>query len=225
MKNIYQKLLAVKTKVNYIKQDGQVAFGNTKYRFAGSESVLKRINPVLIEQGLFLETEIISQDIDKSGNGYFTKLELKYTWINTESPDEKISIKWFAQGIDNSEKGIGKALTYAERYFLLKTFNCATGQDDPEIHDQINHQQQEKAQKKDVIKQETQSKIVAQINDCKNIEDLEIGKKKLTEYYAKKKIDINGFSWFTEAYEDMMKNFEDIFTSEINSDAGMLVKA
>src|SRR5690606_10249645 len=40
---------------------------------------------------------------------------------------------WYGQGIDIAgEKGVGKALTYAEKYYLLKTFNIATDKDDPD---------------------------------------------------------------------------------------------
>lgn len=40
---------------------------------------------------------------------------------------------FYAQGIDTEgEKGVGKALTYAEKYFLLKQFNIATDTDDPD---------------------------------------------------------------------------------------------
>jgi hypothetical protein len=40
---------------------------------------------------------------------------------------------FYAQGVDIAgEKGVGKALTYGEKYFLLKTFNIATDKDDPD---------------------------------------------------------------------------------------------
>ena len=34
------------------------------------------------------------------------------------------------QGMNGFEKGLGSALTYAERYFLLKYFHIATDEDD-----------------------------------------------------------------------------------------------
>lgn len=146
--NIYQKLLNVKKKIAYIKQTGKVEFAKTKYKFAGSESVLLELNPVLNDFGLFLQTEIIDQVVETNNSGYFTKLKIKYTWINCDNPEEHINCFWYAQGVDSSEKGIGKALTYAERYFLLKTFNIPTGQDDPELHDQANYKSEQKKQNK-----------------------------------------------------------------------------
>lgn len=81
--------------------------------------------------------EIVSQDLQETTNQkgnkeFFTKLNMVFTWVNIDNPDEKIVCQWTAQGLDNAEKGIGKALTYAEKYFLLKFFNIATDKDDPD---------------------------------------------------------------------------------------------
>lgn len=43
------------------------------------------------------------------------------TWINIHNPSEIVACSWYSQGVDiEGEKGVGKALTYAEKYFLLK---------------------------------------------------------------------------------------------------------
>jgi hypothetical protein len=55
------------------------------------------------------------------------------TWVNAENPEETIECPWYGQGVDIAgEKGVGKALTYAEKYFILKQFNIATDKDDPD---------------------------------------------------------------------------------------------
>jgi hypothetical protein len=43
-----------------------------------------------------------------------------------------VSCRWYGQGIDSGERGVGKAMTYAEKYFLLKFFNIPTDEDDPD---------------------------------------------------------------------------------------------
>jgi hypothetical protein len=53
-------------------------------------------------------------------------------WVDTES-GESYTIPWYGQGVDLAgEKGVGKALTYAEKYFILKQFNIPTDKDDPD---------------------------------------------------------------------------------------------
>jgi hypothetical protein len=62
-----------------------------------------------------------------------TELDLEFTWINADKPEETVTVcPWYGQGVDNSEKGVGKSLTYAEKYFILKTFNIPTDKDDPD---------------------------------------------------------------------------------------------
>ena len=63
-----------------------------------------------------------------------TVIKMRFTWINAENPEEQIVTLWEGQGVDNGEKGIGKAATYAEKYFILKTFNIPTDKDDPDAY-------------------------------------------------------------------------------------------
>jgi hypothetical protein len=58
-------------------------------------------------------------------------LKLKFTWIDTET-EEKDENYFYSSGINGDEKGVGSALTYAERYFFLKYFNVPTDDDDPD---------------------------------------------------------------------------------------------
>ena len=56
-----------------------------------------------------------------------------YVWVNAEKPDDRIEVPWqlFGQQ-DDPSKAFGSALTYSERYFLLKFFSIATDDDDPD---------------------------------------------------------------------------------------------
>ena len=49
--------------------------------------------------------------------------------FKTGEKDENI---FFSSGLNGDEKGVGSALTYAERYFFLKYFNVPTDDDDPD---------------------------------------------------------------------------------------------
>lgn len=98
------------------------------------------------EVGLLLIPSVTSSKVatdiyekqDNKGNikrtvDYFTELEIDFTWVNAEKPEETITCHWYGQGVDTAgEKGVGKALTYAEKYFMLKFFNIPTDKDDPD---------------------------------------------------------------------------------------------
>lgn len=140
--NIYEKLIEVRKRVPYLQK---IAEGE-QYKYVSSSQVLSKVREEMDKQGLLLIPKVMSKNVtgdmvekkDKYGNTkhtttYFTELNMSYVWINAEKPEEKIECPWYGQGVDIAgEKGVGKALTYAEKYFLLKFFNIATDKDDPD---------------------------------------------------------------------------------------------
>jgi hypothetical protein len=67
-----------------------------------------------------------------SGKQTLTGLDIVYTFVDVENPDDRIDIPFYAQGADQAEKGVGKALTYGEKFMILKLFNIPTDKDDPD---------------------------------------------------------------------------------------------
>ena len=136
--NIYQKLQHIHAQVKYIQKSQKA----TQYSYAGSSDVLGQIHGLMDDEKLLLLPTIINHHLESAANRkgsmtYFTELEMVMTWINTENPDEKLECPWYAQGVDIAgEKGVGKALTYGEKYFLLKFFNIATDNLDPDSFQQ-----------------------------------------------------------------------------------------
>jgi len=140
--NIYQKLIEVRKTVPYLKKDNT---GN-QFKYVSSSQTLGTLKEKMDEMGLLLIPGIKSKNVSdhstkSGGHEYFTELEMQFTWVNSEKPDETIVCDWYGQGLDTGEKGVGKALTYSEKYFLLKFFNIATDKDDPDsFQDKIDGQ-------------------------------------------------------------------------------------
>ena len=132
--NIYQKLNEIHKSVGYIKKGQR----GKQFQYVGSSDVLAVVRQQMNEHGLILEPRILDSNVreyeTKTGTlQIFTELTMTMTWVNTEKPEEKVELSWYAQGMDLAgEKGVGKALTYGEKYFLLKFFNIATDKDDPD---------------------------------------------------------------------------------------------
>jgi hypothetical protein len=131
--NIYQKLIEVRKSVPYLKKESQ----GHQYQYTGSSQVLAAVRTKMDELGLMLICKVLGHNLiqgttSKGAKEYMTELDLEFTWVNAEKPEETIVCPWYGQGVDNSEKGVGKSLTYAEKYFILKTFNIATDKDDPD---------------------------------------------------------------------------------------------
>jgi hypothetical protein len=60
-----------------------------------------------------------------------TRIETVYRFVNVDQPEEYIETTTFAEGIDTQDKGSGKAMTYADKYALMKAYKISTG-DDPD---------------------------------------------------------------------------------------------
>lgn len=131
--SLYKKLLEVQKKVIGLGKDKK-SFG---YDYVTGSKVLEHIKPILNEHGILLKQEVVSVEkerIDykaKSGekSEMLYSVYQKFTWIDTDT-GEKDENTFFSSGMNDWEKGLGSALTYAERYFLLKYFHIATDEDD-----------------------------------------------------------------------------------------------
>lgn len=138
--NIYQKLLTIQKKVMGLSKDAK-SFG---YGYVTGAKALEHIKPLMNELGLILKQEVTGftnerQDYatkNGSKSEILTKVDMKFTWIDTET-GEKDENLWGANGQNDWEKGFGSALTYGERYFLLKYFHIATDEDDIDNPDRV----------------------------------------------------------------------------------------
>jgi hypothetical protein len=131
--NLFQKLLEIQKRVVGLGKDSK-SFG---YQYVSGSKVLEHIKPLMNEMGIILKQEVL--DIENTRQDYttksgskseiLTKATMRFTWIDCES-GEKDENMFAANGQNDWEKGLGSALTYAERYFLLKYFHISTDEDD-----------------------------------------------------------------------------------------------
>ena len=133
--NLYEKLLDIQISVDAIVKDGKNQ--SDKYDFASNENVVEVFRPLMNKHKLLLIPRTLSGNLHegatKTGTArYLTELTMEMLWRDVESGEELI-VPWYAQGVDLAgEKGVGKAQTYAEKYFLLKFFHVPTRKDDPD---------------------------------------------------------------------------------------------
>lgn len=154
--NLFQRLIEVRKSCEYLKKD------NTGYQFkyVSSSQTLGTLRGAMDQQGLLLVPRVTSHEVrdhetKKGDHEYFTILTMSFTWVNADKPEEQLECQWVGQGLDNGEKGVGKALTYAEKYFLLKFFNIATDKDDPDSFQKKFNEDQTPAPKKQKTQEET----------------------------------------------------------------------
>ena len=135
MLTLPEKLLEMQKRVDKIVKDGKNL--SDKYDFASDENVLDKFRPLMDEYGLLLIPRVVSANLHEGATRtgtarFFTEMNLEMVWYDTQSLETLVT-PWYAQGVDLAgEKGVGKALTYAEKYFLLKFFHVSTTKDDPD---------------------------------------------------------------------------------------------
>lgn len=127
--NIYQKIQAVMQDIQYLAKDDQVSFGTTKYKAISEEKVTTTVRASMIKNGLVMFPETL----DISKDGQITTVNVTYKMVNVDDPTEQIIIASCGQGSDTQDKGSGKAMTYAYKYALLRTFAIPTGEDPDKI--------------------------------------------------------------------------------------------
>lgn len=133
--NLYEKLLEMQKQIDKVIKDAKNL--SDKYDFVSDENVLERFRPMMDEYGLLLIPKVdraeLHEGATKTGTTrYMTELYYSMVWHDVESGEE-LAVPWYAQGVDLAgEKGVGKAATYAEKYFLLKFFHVPTKKDDPD---------------------------------------------------------------------------------------------
>lgn len=131
--NLYQKLLLIQQNIIGLGKDKK----SFTYSYVTGDKLLCFLKPLMNQHKIILKQEILSientrQDYaTKSGNKseILSKVMMRFTWIDCET-GEKDENLFGANGQNDWEKGLGSALTYGERYFLLKYFHIATDEDD-----------------------------------------------------------------------------------------------
>jgi hypothetical protein len=130
---IYKKLLEIQKSIKGLSKDKK----SHNYDYVTGNKLLSFIKPLMDQHGLILKQEITS--IENTRQDYKTKygeksevlskVMMKFTWIDCETGETDVNT-FGANGQNDWEKGLGSALTYGERYFLLKYFHIATDEDD-----------------------------------------------------------------------------------------------
>ena len=228
--NVYQKIIEVKKVVKCFLKDAETS-GKGSYAYTSGSQILSAIKEKMEEIGLlFLPVETVhrgwttfnyknSYGDDKTD--FIVEGELFYEWINADEPNDRqrVSFEYYGQQNDIS-KAFGSALTYSERYLLLKSLGAPTDEDDPDKHTDDKKQRQTTtpppSQRPQNATQERREKSKwAQVNDL--IKDSEITLASVNEWIVKsfgKAIKINNLT--DEQFNKLMTALRKKIEGEMN---------
>lgn len=146
--NIYQKLAKIRKPVE-ILQKNKAGYG---YKYVTEDAILAKITGNMNKYGVSLVPNICKGTtvttpytyeklkVLKDGttlkepvNEVLVTGDMEWHWVNDENPEDRIIVPWtFVGQQSDASQSFGSGLSYASRYFLLKYFNAATSEDDPD---------------------------------------------------------------------------------------------
>lgn len=140
--NLFQRLLAITSEMSHVAKNLDVGFGKNAYKAVSETDVLNEVKPLEAKHGVYsypVDREIIDQQMLVTESEYkgevskktqqFLRVKVTYRFLNVDNPEEHIDIISYGDGVDSMDKAPGKAITYADKYALLKAYKIQTGED------------------------------------------------------------------------------------------------
>lgn len=129
--NIFQRLHAIMSELPPLAKDKKVKLrGNDGYEYISHDAVSLAIRPLLIKY----RVQVMPSIDHRADNTNRCELTVQVAFINIDNPKDLHVIKSVGYGVDPSDKGPGKAFSYAMKYAYLKVF-CLNAGDDIEEQD------------------------------------------------------------------------------------------
>ncbi len=152
--NIYEKLLAITSELSRVAKNLEVGFGQNKYKAVGEADVLAAVKPLEEKYKVYsfpFKREIVETgelETKTGSKNLFLRIATTYRFINVEKIDEFVDITSYGDGVDSQDKSVGKAMTYSDKYALMKAYKIITGDDpDQELSQELGKSKTRKATK------------------------------------------------------------------------------
>lgn len=136
--NIFEKMLNITNEIANVNKNLTVGEGKSSYKAVGEADILKAVKELEFKYRVYsypANREIMESTMYTTTNNYgeknniFSRIKTTYRFVNIDKPDEYIETITFAEGIDTQDKGSGKAMTYSDKYALMKSYKIITGED------------------------------------------------------------------------------------------------
>ena len=127
--NILQRINAVMKEVTYIQKDKKP---NMRYSIVSHDVVTAKLRPSIVNHGIVYWPMNIT--VNQTGNRCECWGFVRFCAI--DDPNDYIDVYSAGYGIDEQDKGPGKAISYLVKYALLKVFGLETG-DDPDLDQNV----------------------------------------------------------------------------------------
>lgn len=179
--NIFQKMSAVTNELQTVAKNLVVSTGGkNSYKAVSERDIIDAVKPLEIKHGIYsypfdrqiIESQTLESESEYQGKvtkktTFFSRIKTVYRFVNVDKPDEYIDMVTFAEGIDPQDKGSGKAMTYADKYALMKAYKISTGDDPDQNASEETHYSNVRAGKVEQPKQQKtpRQQLIARLNE------------------------------------------------------------
>jgi hypothetical protein len=127
-KNLYQKLAIISNEIGCIKKTGKNVQQN--YNYIEYANIAAEIRSKFARYGVVIVPGVKGYAVDnvttaRGGTGFHYTLDMSFTVINTDDPNERIESPWLGEATDYGDKAVNKAETSGEKYFIMKLLNIS----------------------------------------------------------------------------------------------------
>ena len=130
----------ITAEISAVAKNLQVGIGKGSYKAAGEADVLASVKPIENKYGVYsypIDREIVESGTMERETQYgksvqlYMRIRVTYRFLCIDNPESYIDIVSYGDGVDSQDKAPGKAMTYADKYALMKAYKIITG-DDPD---------------------------------------------------------------------------------------------
>ena len=158
MMNLFQRMSCITEEIETVAKNLNVGIGKSSYKAVSEVDVLNAVKPIERKYGVYsypykrtiVDSAVLVKESEYNGtvtksNSFFMRVETIYRFVNTNNAEEYIDIISYGDGIDTGDKATGKAMTYSDKYALMKAYKISTG-DDPdkdasEVYNEVKQDQ------------------------------------------------------------------------------------
>lgn len=142
--NLHQRLLKIANLAGALQRT-KAGYG---YKYVPEEDIQAKVTAGMQKYGVMLYEEIVPGSLkieprdyvrvdakgkEKPVHEVIVSADALYTWVNVDSPEEKVVVPWVIVGqMEDASQAFGAATTYCNRYFLMKSLQLATTEADPD---------------------------------------------------------------------------------------------
>ena len=136
--NVYQRVQEVKRRVGYVQKDKEIGSGSWGYKAVTHDMVTAMTRTHLIDCGVLItppsivkSASILTGTTTSKGIPHI-RYEATYSFdvVNVDEPSDRFTREVEVHAIDEGDKAPGKAMSYADKYLVMKLLDLETGEDD-----------------------------------------------------------------------------------------------